>query len=149
MLDAQPELREPWPGEELVLAEAVAAGRRAAAWIRSLPVPPGETWIVGPLADAVEITMSSLDPGDCDDIDREGSAGVPEGVAETLRGLIFCVGPVSPWLAPEQQVALLAVVHCVSGIPRLLANDPGTVLARDLPALCAVIDFACMSARTD
>ncbi|MFD3729471.1 hypothetical protein [Streptomyces sp. NPDC058671] len=46
-------------------------------------------------------------------------------------------------LPAHQRVALFAVVHCVQGIPKALANDPGTVIeGGDLTAVCAVIDSA-------
>ncbi|MFC8765804.1 hypothetical protein ACFUAG_34495 [Streptomyces sp. NPDC057193] len=41
---AEAEEREPWQGEAEALAEAAAAGRRAADWIRSLPLAAG-AWI--------------------------------------------------------------------------------------------------------
>ncbi|MER0428564.1 hypothetical protein ACFCZ5_28175 [Streptomyces microflavus] len=57
---------EPWAGEPEVLAEAAEAGRRPAAWFRSLPAPPTSrpigTWLARALPDAVERAMSSLDP---------------------------------------------------------------------------------------
>ncbi|WP_331757179.1 hypothetical protein OG582_40100 (plasmid) [Streptomyces anulatus] len=62
--------RELWEGEAEALAGAAEAGRRAAAWMRALPVPETggrpERWVVGELADAVERAMSALEPGDCD-----------------------------------------------------------------------------------
>ncbi|WP_405861809.1 hypothetical protein OG361_40400 [Streptomyces sp. NBC_00090] len=46
-------------------------------------------------------------------------------------------------LAAHQRVALCAMVHCVQGLPKALANDPGTVIEDgDLTAVCAVIDNA-------
>lgn len=57
-------LYEPWAGEPEVLAEAAGAGRRAAAWIRSLPAPPSPspvgTWLARTLPHAVESAMGSL-----------------------------------------------------------------------------------------
>ncbi|MFE1500066.1 hypothetical protein ACFW89_33925, partial [Streptomyces albidoflavus] len=38
---AEPEEREPWQGEAEALAEAAVVGRRAADWIRSLPLQAG------------------------------------------------------------------------------------------------------------
>ncbi|MFJ6354850.1 hypothetical protein ACIQKB_36005 [Streptomyces sp. NPDC092046] len=126
-----------------MLAEAAAVGRRAAAWMRGLPLPPGH-WVRGALADAVEEAMSTLDPADADSVvDGYGQGGVRESVRQTLDGLIYCLAATAPDLAPGEQAALLAVVSCVCGIPRLLANDPWTVLHRgELAALCTVIDCA-------
>ncbi|MFF0430295.1 hypothetical protein ACFYUJ_38785 [Streptomyces sp. NPDC004520] len=137
---AEAEEREPWPGEEEALAQAAATGRRAANWIRSLPLPAG-AWICGPLADAVDEAMSTLDPGDCDDVDRYGQGGVSESARERLAGLIYHAADMAP-LTGQQRVALFAVVHAVQGIPKALTNDPGTVIERDLPVLCAIIDSA-------
>ncbi|MFD3729472.1 hypothetical protein [Streptomyces sp. NPDC058671] len=85
---AQPVRAEPWRGEAEALAEAAAVGRRAADWIRALPCPAG-SWICGPLADAVEEAMSTLDPADCDDLDRHGHGGVSESARARLDGLIY------------------------------------------------------------
>ncbi|MEV7165847.1 relaxase domain-containing protein [Streptomyces microflavus] len=76
---------EPWAGEPEVLAEAAEAGRRAAAWIRSLPAPPVSspvgTWLARTLPDAGEAAMSSRDPAQCD---RRGPGGrLIEGTAGT------------------------------------------------------------------
>ncbi|MEU0382719.1 hypothetical protein ABZ093_36370 [Streptomyces cyaneofuscatus] len=69
---------EPWAGEPEVLAEAAEAGRRAAAWIRSLPAAPAPrpvgTWIAGVLPAAVEAAMASLDPAQCDRMVRRGGS---------------------------------------------------------------------------
>ncbi|MFE7116551.1 hypothetical protein ACFU99_14180 [Streptomyces sp. NPDC057654] len=46
---ADPTPRELWEGEAKALAEAAAAGRRAAAWFRALPAPESDRWVVGPL----------------------------------------------------------------------------------------------------
>ncbi|MFH8574729.1 hypothetical protein OHB11_02705 [Streptomyces zaomyceticus] len=44
---------------------------------------------------------------------------------------------------------MFAVVHCVQGIPKSLANDPGTVIeGGDLTAACPIIDSAIGAART-
>ncbi|MET9954477.1 hypothetical protein ABZ135_23440 [Streptomyces sp. NPDC006339] len=139
----EPEPREPWPGEEEALAQAAAAGRRAAAWIRKLPHPPGDTWITGRLPDAVEDALTSLDPGDETALAPDARGGLPETTEQTLAGLIYAMPEASACLTPEQQIALLAIVHCAAGIPRLLANDPGTVITDgELAALCKVLDFA-------
>ncbi|MFG2220082.1 hypothetical protein ACGFN1_35615 [Streptomyces sp. NPDC048685] len=79
-------LREPWEGEAEALDAAAGAGRRAAAWVRSLPAPETDRWIVGPYADAVEKVMTPFDPGDCDDVDRDGTGGVDDDTTETLAG---------------------------------------------------------------
>ncbi|MFJ5142770.1 hypothetical protein [Streptomyces sp. NPDC088707] len=140
------EEREPWRGEAEALSEAAAVGRRAADWIRALPLPP-EAWICAPLADAVEEAMTSLDPADCDDTDRHGPGGISESARTRLDGLIYGIAEMKP-LSPEQRIALFAVVHCVQGIPKSLANDPGTVIeGGDLLAVCAIIDSAIGAAR--
>ncbi|MEV4940723.1 hypothetical protein [Streptomyces zaomyceticus] len=142
------EPRVPWAGEQEALAQAAAAGRRAAAWIRNLPLPPSEPWIVGSLADAVEEAMATLDPGDETWVAETGRGGLSETTEETLNGLIYAMPEVSAWLTAEQQLALLGITHCVSGIPKLLANDPGTVIeGGGLAALCATLDVACRTAR--
>ncbi|MFI6689878.1 hypothetical protein [Streptomyces sp. NPDC050485] len=47
------------------------------------------------------------------------------------------------WLTLGQQVRLLAVVAAVSGIPRLLTSDPGTVVwDGQLARMCAILDHA-------
>ncbi|MFG2220081.1 hypothetical protein ACGFN1_35610 [Streptomyces sp. NPDC048685] len=44
------------------------------------------------------------------------------------------------WLTP-QQVRLLAAAATVSGIPRLLASDPGTAIeGGQVPRMCAILD---------
>ncbi|MER5966811.1 hypothetical protein [Streptomyces sp. NPDC002057] len=142
----EPEEREHWRGETEALAEAAAVGRRAAEWIRALPLP-AEAWICAPLADAVEEAMTSLNPADCDDIDRRGHGGVSESARTRLDGLIYGIAEMEP-LSAEQRIALFAVVHCVQGIPKSLANDPGTVIeGGDLTAVCAIIDSAIGVAR--
>lgn len=110
-------------------------------WIRALPLQAG-AWISGPLADAVEEAMIHLDPADCDGIGRHGHAGVSESARQRLDGLIYGIAEMAP-LAAHQRVALFAVVHCVQGLPRTLANDPGMVIEDGvLAAVCAVIDSA-------
>ncbi|MFF8506249.1 hypothetical protein ACF07L_37245 [Streptomyces anulatus] len=58
---------EPWEGQTAVLAGARVAGRRAAAWVRSLPVPPLPVpvggWLAGELPDAIETAMCSFCTG--------------------------------------------------------------------------------------
>jgi hypothetical protein len=140
---AEPPAREPWPGEGEALAEAAAAGRRAADWIRTLPAPETDRWIVGPLADAVQEALEDLDPADCDDLGHEGAAGVDESVRERLDSMIYAVPESAVWLTPEQQTRLLAIVACASGIPRLIANDPGgTIESGWIARMCAVLDHA-------
>ncbi|MFE7046321.1 hypothetical protein ACFU9X_45225 [Streptomyces atratus] len=137
---ADPAPREPREGEADVLA---AAGRRAADWVRALPAPETGRWIIGPLADAVEKAMTSLDPGDRDGVDQHGKGGIDDDTAETLAGLIYAVPETAHWLTPDQQVRLLAVVAAVPGIPRLLANDPGTAIGDGQVArMCAILDHA-------
>ncbi|MFJ6354829.1 hypothetical protein ACIQKB_35900 [Streptomyces sp. NPDC092046] len=131
--------------ERAVLAEAAAAGRRAAQWMRALPLPSGH-WVRGALADAVEEAMRTLDPADQDDIGRDGHGGVRESVRETLGGLIYCLADTSRHLSPRRQAALLAVVSCVRDVPRLLASEPWGVFHHGgLTALCRVIDSAIAS----
>ncbi|MFD8110300.1 hypothetical protein [Streptomyces microflavus] len=81
-------LYELWAGESEVLAGAAEAGRRAAAWIRSLSAPPalrtGGTWLAGAQPNAVEAAMGFLDPADCDRMGPqgrlvEGNGGVDAG----------------------------------------------------------------------
>ncbi|MEU8623135.1 hypothetical protein [Streptomyces sp. NPDC048623] len=142
-----PPARELWDGEETVMAEAKDAGRRAADWIRALPLPV-DSWVRGALADAVEDAIAHLDPGDHDDIDEDGLAvegrgGLPEDAENTLDGLIFDMPQMPPALSASQQIALLAIVHCARHIPRLLANDPGTVIeGGELITLCRLLDSA-------
>ncbi|GGU16972.1 hypothetical protein [Streptomyces lateritius] len=71
-----PDPREPWTGEKEALATGAAAGKRAAAWIRALP--PGDPWIVGALADAVEDAVTTLDPGDETALDPDARGGLSE-----------------------------------------------------------------------
>ncbi|AJF70307.1 hypothetical protein [Streptomyces vietnamensis] len=139
----EPGEREPWKGEAEALAEAAAVGRRAAEWIRALPLPlPDGAWICGPLADAVEEAMTTLDPADCDDADRFGHGGVSESARQRLDGLVYDVAAVVS-LTAAQKTALFAVIHCVQGTPKSLANDPGTVIERgDLAAVCEIIRSA-------
>ncbi|MEU6621893.1 hypothetical protein ABZ926_14105 [Streptomyces litmocidini] len=88
-----------------------------------------------------------LDPGDEDRLDGTGRGGLSETTEETLNGLIYAMPEVSAWLTPAQQLALLGIVHGVSGIPKLLANDPGTLIeGGGLIALCTVLDVACRTA---
>ncbi|MFJ9576237.1 hypothetical protein ACIRQF_07620 [Streptomyces sp. NPDC101191] len=144
----KPEPRVPWSGEQEALAQAAAAGRRAAAWVRNLPLPASETWIVGPLADAIEDAMTSLDPGDETWVDGTGRGGLSQPTEETLNSLIYAMPEAATWLTCEQQLALLGIAHCVSGIPKLLANDPGTVIeSGGLAALCRALDIGCRTAR--
>lgn len=77
------EERELSPVEEKALVETAAAGRRAAEWIRGLPLPDG-AWIRGPLAGAMEEAMSSLDPADRDDATRYGQGGMSDAARERL-----------------------------------------------------------------
>ncbi|MFB7049561.1 hypothetical protein ACFCX7_25825 [Streptomyces microflavus] len=142
---------EPWAGEPEVLAEAAAAGRRAAAWIRSLPAPPAPrpvgTWIAGALPGAVEAATASLDPAQCDRMGPDGliidgTAGVDAGTASTLA-IVPCVLSDADWLTPDEHLRLLAVASVVTGIARLLADDPGTaILHGQVARMCATLDHA-------
>ncbi|MEU5233980.1 hypothetical protein AB0G82_32600 [Streptomyces anulatus] len=141
---------ELWDGEE-ALAEAAAAGRRAAAWIRSLPAPPSPTptwaWLVGDLAGAIEAAMTSLDPRDSDRMDEHGlavdGAGGMAPVTQSMLAAVSCVVADVPWLTTDQQVRLLAVASAVTGAARVLAQDPGSAIVHGLLArMCTVVDHA-------
>ncbi|MFJ3481404.1 hypothetical protein [Streptomyces microflavus] len=142
---------EPWAGEPEVLAEAAAAGRRAAAWVRSLPAPPAPspvgTWLAGTLPAAVEAATASLDPAQCDRMGPdgrpiEGNAGVDAGTTSTLA-IVPCVLSDADWLTPDQHLRLLAVASVITGIARLLADDPGTaILHGQVNRMCATLDHA-------
>ncbi|MFJ2101506.1 hypothetical protein ACIOHR_30535 [Streptomyces anulatus] len=142
---------EMWECQTAVLAGAAAAGRRAAAWVRSLPAPPlpapvGD-WLAGELPAAVETAMSGLDPQECDHMAPDGRAidgtgGVDAGTISTLTA-VPVVLPEAGWLAPDQQARLLAVTSAVTGAARTLAQDPGTAILHGLlTRLCAVLDHA-------
>ncbi|MGW3289431.1 hypothetical protein ACWDR3_32810 [Streptomyces sp. NPDC001002] len=134
-----PPQRQLIPGEEAVLEMVAAAGRRAADWLRSVPGPE-RNWVAGDLADAVQEATAGLDPGDRDEMDRWGTGGVPEPLRERLdvaAGLSH-----ADWLSPQDAVFILAVTGCVLGMPQVLATDPVGALGKELPALCAVLDWA-------
>ncbi|MFF1270279.1 hypothetical protein ACFVZE_31070 [Streptomyces anulatus] len=142
---------EMWEGQAAVLAAAGAAGRRAAAWVRSLPPPPlpapvGD-WLAGELPDAIETAMSGLDLEECDHMASdgrvvEGTGGVDAGTISILAA-VPVVLPEAGWLAPDQQARLLAVASAVTGAVRLIAQDPGTAILHGLlTRLCAVLDHA-------
>ncbi|MFD7534780.1 hypothetical protein [Streptomyces sp. NPDC059819] len=139
---AEPDPPEPGEDETEVLAEAAACGRRAANWIRGLPAPRRDRWIVGPLADAVETAMSTLDPGDCHCVDRDGKGGIDDCITATLARLPYAAEGTADWLTLDQHVRLLAVVAAVAGIPRLLANDPCSIERGQLARMCAVVNHA-------
>ncbi|WP_146065876.1 hypothetical protein [Streptomyces sp. SM13] len=142
---------EPWEREAAVLAEAAATGRRAAAWVRSLPgppfPPPAWTWLVGDLAVAIEAAMAGLDPKDCDRMAPDGlvvdgTGGLNDYTADMLATVPNVVADAA-WLTPEQQVRLLAVASAVTGAARVLADDPGSAIRHGLLArLCAALDHA-------
>ncbi|MFD7859134.1 hypothetical protein ACFV6B_33475 [Streptomyces microflavus] len=142
---------EPWAGESEVLAEAAVAGRRAAAWIRSLPAPPAPssvgTWLATTLPETVEAATASLDPAQCDRMGPdgrliEGNAGVDAGTASTLA-IVPCVLSDADWLTADQHLRLLAVASVVTGIARLLADDAGTaILHGQVIRMCATLDHA-------
>ncbi|WP_405188773.1 hypothetical protein [Streptomyces anulatus] len=125
--------REPREGQTAVLAAAGAAGRRTAAWVRSLPAPPlpvpvGD-WLAGELPAAIETAMGSLDPQECDHMAPDGRAadgtgGVDAGTVSTLTAVPVVLAEAG-WPAPDQQVRLLAVAFAVTGAVRLVAQDPG------------------------
>ncbi|MGA5873992.1 hypothetical protein [Streptomyces cinereoruber] len=133
-------LREAEAAQEAqALAQAADTGRRAAAWMRALPLPDG-AWIRGPLADAVEEALTGLDLNDHDDLDRYGHAGVSESARTELDSLAFSVADIAP-LPEAQRTALFALIHSAQSIPKALANDPwGGVRRGELAALCGIID---------
>ncbi|MGW9461271.1 hypothetical protein ACWG5N_35615 [Streptomyces globisporus] len=138
-------------GEEEALAAAGAAGRRAAAWIRSLPTgldpSPVGSWIREDLPEAIERAMSGLDPQACDRMDPggvmvDGTGGLD---AETRSKLVFvpCAVQDALWLTPDQQIRLVAVASLVTGAARLLAEDPGTAITTgELSRTWALVDHA-------
>lgn len=142
---------EPWEGEAEALAEAAAAGRRAAAWVRSLPGPPvpgpAGTWLSEGVSAAIETAMGSLDPGDCarlgpDGRIVDGTGGVDAATMETLVD-VPCALCELGWLTPDQRVRLLAVASIVTGAVRLVATDLDSATLRDLRTrLCATLDHA-------
>ncbi|MEV7659903.1 hypothetical protein AB0O39_37810 [Streptomyces anulatus] len=142
---------EPWEGQTAVLAGAGVAGRRAAAWVRSLPPPPLPVpvggWLAGELPDAIDTAMSGLDPQECDRTDKDGrvvdgTGGVDAATMSTLAAVPVVLAEAG-WLAPDQQARLLAVASAVTGAVRLVAQDPGTAILHGLLArLCAVLDHA-------
>ncbi|MCX4482383.1 hypothetical protein OG890_00215 [Streptomyces anulatus] len=141
-----------WEREAEALAGAAEAGRRAAAWMRALPVPETggrpERWVVGELADAVESAMGALDPGDCDRMGPDGVAvdgggGVDAATMAELAGFPFALPETAGWLSPDQQVRLLAVVGTVTAAVRVLANDPVSVIEHgELSRMCAILTHA-------
>ncbi|MFJ7416749.1 hypothetical protein ACIQWZ_39060 [Streptomyces sp. NPDC098077] len=143
---------ETWKGESEALAEAGVAGRRAAAWLRGLPVPESvgrpQRWVVAELADAVEWAMGSLDPGDCDRMGADGvvvdgGGGVDAATMAHLAGLPFALPETAGWLSLDQQVRLLAVVGTVTAIVRLLAHDPESFVEHGgLSRMCVVPTYA-------
>ncbi|MFJ8970789.1 MULTISPECIES: hypothetical protein [Streptomyces] len=126
-------LYEPWEGQTAALAAAGAAGRRAAAWVRSLlppplPVPVGG-WLAGELPAAIEAAMSGLDPQECDHMAPDGRAvdgtgGVGAATVNTLAAVPVVLAEAG-WLAPDQQARLLAVASAVTGAVRLIRAGPG------------------------
>ncbi|MFF2231237.1 hypothetical protein [Streptomyces anulatus] len=141
-----------WEREAEALAGAAEAGRRAAAWMRALPVPEAggrpKRWIVGELADAVERAMGTLDPADCDRMGPDGEAvdgagGVDAATMADLAGLPFALPEAAIWLSPDQQLRLLAVVATVTAAVRPLANDPGAAIIHgELSRICAILTYA-------
>lgn len=134
-------------GQGGVLAEAAEAGRRAAAWIRSLPGPPApgpvDAWLARELPRAVETAMGSLDPSACDRMGPDGrlidgTGGVDVGTMSVLA-VVPCVLSDTDWLTPDQHVRLLAVASAVTGAVRLLADDPGTAITHGVARMCATV----------
>ncbi|MFE7113468.1 hypothetical protein ACFU98_47800 [Streptomyces sp. NPDC057575] len=76
-------------------------------------------------------------------MEQHGKGGIDDDTAETLAGLTYTMPETAHWLTLDQQVRLLAVVAAVPGIPRLLANDPGTAIEDGQVArMCATLDHA-------
>ncbi|MER6702226.1 hypothetical protein ABT289_34230 [Streptomyces fimicarius] len=146
---------EPWEGEAEALATAAEAGRRAAAWVRSLPGPlapaPYSAWLAGKVPGAIEAVMGGLDPEDCDrrgpdDAFVHGTGGADASMMQILNAAAYML-PELNWLTLDQQVRLLAVASAVTGAVQLIADDPGTAILDGLLARqCSVITHA---ARTD
>ncbi|MFJ9623780.1 hypothetical protein [Streptomyces sp. NPDC101181] len=141
--------REPWPGEAEALEAAAAAGRRAAAWLRSLPAPPdtAEGRALGEeLAAAVESVTAGLDPED--DTRAGWDGGMVEGFAGAdpwallVLGAVPCAAPAAHWLTPGQRLRLVAVASLAVGAVRLVAEDPGTALREDLAEVWGLLDHA-------
>ncbi|WP_228183934.1 hypothetical protein [Streptomyces anulatus] len=142
---------EPWEGEEEALAEAAAAGRRAAAWIRSLPTAPAPgpvaSWLREDLPEAIEAATSSLNAHDRDHMAPggvmvDGTGGLD---AETRSKLLFvpCAVQDALWLTPDQQIRIVAVDSLITGAARLLAEDPGTAITTgELSRVWALLDHA-------
>ncbi|MFD7749659.1 hypothetical protein ACFV2V_26830 [Streptomyces sp. NPDC059698] len=142
---------EPWEGEAEALAAAAGAGRRAAAWVRSLPGPQAPTplsiWFARYLPEAVESVMGALDPQDCDRMDPGGrlvqGAGGADPEAMEALSVVPRVVTEACWLPLDQQVRLLVVASAVTGTVQLLTNDAGTVIVHGLLARqCALLDHA-------
>ncbi|MFD3890765.1 hypothetical protein [Streptomyces microflavus] len=92
----------------------------------------------------VEAATASLDPAQCDRMGPdgrliEGAAGVDAGTTSTLA-IVPCVLSDADWLTPDQHLRLMAVASVVTGIARLLADDPGTAILHGLVArMCATL----------
>lgn len=142
---------ELWEGEEAALAAAAAAGRRAAAWIRSLPGAPDPcpvgAWLAGELPEAVETATASLTPEECDRMDSygvmsDGTGGLDE-VTRSKLAAVLCAVQDAPWLTPDQQIRLVVVASLVTGAARLLAQDPGTAIEHgQLDRMWPLLDHA-------
>ncbi|MFC8705843.1 hypothetical protein ACFUIV_27165 [Streptomyces anulatus] len=142
---------ELWDGEDRALAAATAVGRRAAAWIRSLPtaLAPGlvGTWLIRDLPEAIETATASLDPQDCDRMEPDGvmvdgTGGIDEETRSALAA-VPCAVQDARWLTPDQQIRLVAVASLVLGAARLLAEDPGTAITTgELTRMWALLDHA-------
>ncbi|MFD4023205.1 hypothetical protein ACFWRV_06695 [Streptomyces sp. NPDC058576] len=134
---------EPWEGEAEALAAAAAVGRRAAAWLRSLPAPP-DTILGESLAAAVESVTAGLDPRDenrpgPDWTFIEGQGGA-DSEAMTVLAAVPCAAPAATWLTPDQQVRMVAVASLVVGAVRVLVQDPGTAIRSELAVIWALLD---------
>ncbi|MBK5993334.1 hypothetical protein JHN53_17130 [Streptomyces sp. MBT58] len=54
-----------------------------------------------------------------------------------------CVLSEADWLTADQHLRLLAVASVITGIARLLADDPGTaILHGQVARMCATLDHA-------
>lgn len=133
------------------MAAAAAAGRRVAAWVRSLPGAPTAcpvgAWLAGELPEAIEKVTASLTPEECDRMDSygvmsDGTGGLDE-VTRSELAAVACVVQDAPWLTADQQIRLVAVASLVAGAARLLAQDPGTAIEHgQLDRMWALLDHA-------
>ncbi|MFF7993375.1 hypothetical protein ACFZDG_26710 [Kitasatospora xanthocidica] len=120
-----------------VLALAAETGRRAAGWVRELAVrqtDEGHRRVLERAAGAIEQTSGrEIVPGGEGQLDGDLRYDLAAGLVagNPYAGAL-------PVLDAGERVALAAVCALVAAMPVTVLNDP----ARELPALCAVIDDA-------